>query len=378
MRKIRRKIYFLLLAAMLAGTTPALATEPTTSTLTAEPTAPAIAAEPATPALTATPATQAVTVQLNGVIMPWQGRIIDDRTVVPLRALATTLGLAVEWHEREQKIILRDPKTTIQLQIGQYFANVNGHRSLLTVPPQIIEDQTYIPLRFITQNLHTHAVWDAATSTVFLTTVTENPVTIEPVTDDMEGPPAKVEIQYPRLRGLADQAIEAKLNQQIRDRVMEFKKATLAQAEENRQELSAYPDAPIDRFYIGSNYEITFNQADLLSIRFTDATYFGGAHGMHYLRSLTANLKTGQIYQLDDLFRHKDYQAPINQAIMAQNKERDWPFDPPFLSIDDQQEFYLSPDGIVIYFQVYRYTPYAVGAPEFTIPYKDLHHLLAL
>ena len=49
----------------------------------------------------------------------------------------------------------------------------------------------------------------------------------------------------------------------------------------------------------------------------------------------------------------------------------------PFATISPDQTYYLTPDGIVVYFQSGEYTPEYYGSPEFLIPFSDITDLLA-
>lgn len=85
--------------------------------------------------------------------------------------------------------------------------------------------------------------------------------------------------------------------------------------------------------------------------------------------SHTFNLKTGQVYTLKDLFDGDDYVAIINREIKKQIREKrlaEALFEP-FQSIKANQDFYLTNNALVVYFQLYEYFPYAFGIPEFKI-----------
>ena len=43
-----------------------------------------------------------------------------------------------------------------------------------------------------------------------------------------------------------------------------------------------------------------------------------------------------------------------------------------FKTIDDNQPFYLTDGGLVVYFGQYEIAPYYVGIPEFKIPFSRL------
>ena len=52
--------------------------------------------------------------------------------------------------------------------------------------------------------------------------------------------------------------------------------------------------------------------------------------------------------------------------------EEDIPLIADFNSIDENQEYYLSDKFLIIYFQLYEYTPYVYGIPQFHISLEEL------
>lgn len=93
--------------------------------------------------------------------------VIDNsRTLVPLRTIFVSLGAAVEWDGPTQTVTATRASTSIVLTIGQTTAYVNGDAVILDVPARIIEGRTLVPLRFIGEALGADVEWDAATQTI--------------------------------------------------------------------------------------------------------------------------------------------------------------------------------------------------------------------
>ncbi|HPU58463.1 MAG TPA: DUF3298 and DUF4163 domain-containing protein [Candidatus Avimonas sp.] len=137
---------------------------------------------------------------------------------------------------------------------------------------------------------------------------------------------------------------------------------------------------PFHAFEAIMQFEITFNERCHLSSYSDSYQYTGGAHGTTLRSSETFSLKTGKKLALSDLFP-KDFNYRgfllgqiITQADEIMEKEQ--------IFFDDYRElivqnfnpssFYLSPEGLVIYYQQYDIAPYASGIIEFTIPYSVL------
>ncbi|KAB2952315.1 copper amine oxidase N-terminal domain-containing protein [Heliorestis acidaminivorans] len=84
--------------------------------------------------------------------------IEDNRTLVPMRAIFEALEQNVEWNNEERSVT----SGSIWLQIDNAVAVVGDERVELDVPARIIQDSTYVPLRFIAQSLDKDVFWDGA------------------------------------------------------------------------------------------------------------------------------------------------------------------------------------------------------------------------
>lgn len=124
-------------------------------------------------------------------------------------------------------------------------------------------------------------------------------------------------------------------------------------------------------------YQVTYNNNCNLSFYYDNYQYTGGAHGTTLRKSNTFDLKTGLPATLNTFVRtsHKNLlDQIISQATknLAAN---------PGIYFDDYPQlivknfnpnsFYLTNNGIVIYYQQYEIAPYSTGIVEFTIPYTN-------
>lgn len=105
--------------------------------------------------------------------------IINGRTLVPLRSLMENFGSTVAWEPTDQSITIVRGNTTILLQIDNYVAEVNGRVITMDIAPKIINQRTYVPLRFISESLELSVQWDSKNQTVVITDGT--PFFYEPV-----------------------------------------------------------------------------------------------------------------------------------------------------------------------------------------------------
>jgi outer membrane protein assembly factor BamB len=87
-------------------------------------------------------------------------KIYNNRTFVPLRFLAETIGAEVNWYPTEKKITYKKGNTTIELWIGKKVVKVNGKELQIDVAPFIENGRTLVPLRFISEPLGAKVIWN--------------------------------------------------------------------------------------------------------------------------------------------------------------------------------------------------------------------------
>lgn len=96
-------------------------------------------------------------------------KIVNDRTMLPIRFIAEALGAKVDWIEESQTVKITAENIDISLVIGEDFATVNGEKIDLDSPSFIENDRTYLPIRFVSEKLGADVSWDDVTQTVSIT-----------------------------------------------------------------------------------------------------------------------------------------------------------------------------------------------------------------
>ncbi|MEK3917292.1 copper amine oxidase N-terminal domain-containing protein [Paenibacillus sp. FSL H7-0331] len=94
------------------------------------------------------------------------GVIINESTLVPLRDIFENLGATIKWDEATKKITATKDAKTIVLTVGDAKAYVNDQLNTLSVVPQIINEKTMIPARFVSESLGAKVEWDSVNSVV--------------------------------------------------------------------------------------------------------------------------------------------------------------------------------------------------------------------
>jgi N-acetylmuramoyl-L-alanine amidase len=85
--------------------------------------------------------------------------ILENRTMVPARALFEKLGANVVWDNSSGKVKVSLNGITIELKINSNMALVNNKNVELDVSPKIINDRTLLPVRFISEQLNMKVGW---------------------------------------------------------------------------------------------------------------------------------------------------------------------------------------------------------------------------
>ncbi len=106
--------------------------------------------------------------QLPGVQMDAAPYIQDGRTLVPVRYLADALGAATSWNGTAQEVTVTSGSTTVAMTIGSTALTVNGQGQTMDVAPVINGGRTYLPARWVAENLGYSVDWDATNKIVII------------------------------------------------------------------------------------------------------------------------------------------------------------------------------------------------------------------
>ena len=88
--------------------------------------------------------------------------IRNNRTLVPIRFITEALGGEVKWNEAAKEVILVIDGKEIRMRIGETLEKYG-------VAPMIIDGRTYVPMRFVADELHAAVEWNEAAKTVTIT-----------------------------------------------------------------------------------------------------------------------------------------------------------------------------------------------------------------
>ena len=91
--------------------------------------------------------------------------IENGRTLVPMRFLFEQMGAEVSWDEATQTATVKKQDDIISFSIDNASAEVNNELKTMEVPARLIDGKTMIPMRFLSEALGYTVEWDEATRT---------------------------------------------------------------------------------------------------------------------------------------------------------------------------------------------------------------------
>ena len=113
-------------------------------------------------------ADRAITLEVNGeAVKTDTAPIIENgRTLIPARAVFEDLGATVSWEPATKCVTIKYDTTVIMLFAEKTISVVNTDIKNLDVPAKIVNGRTLIPVRFVATELNMQVSWDDITSTV--------------------------------------------------------------------------------------------------------------------------------------------------------------------------------------------------------------------
>ena len=82
--------------------------------------------------------------------------------MVPIRIVTETLGGSADWNDKAQVVTLNINGKTITMKIGVVLEKYG-------VAPLIIDNRTYVPIRFVAEELGATVDWNADTQEIVIT-----------------------------------------------------------------------------------------------------------------------------------------------------------------------------------------------------------------
>lgn len=191
-----------------------------------------------------------------------------------------------------------------------------------------------------------------------------------------QSPYIEGQLVLPVIRGMQDAAAQDKLNRQTQAQALAYYEEVKGWAMTTLEEVAAadlgYSFTPC----MDVNFTPGRVDEEIISYYQDLYQYMGGAHGMTVRTSATIDAAAGAPLKLADFFvSGYDYTAAINAEISRQiaADTETYYFETGSSTIAaDADNFYVTAQGLVFYYQQYELAPYAAGILEYAIPYELL------
>lgn len=112
-----------------------------------------------------------ITVNLDGNTLNFDvpPQIINESTMVPMRTIFEALGATVEWNQDTRTITSKKDETTVTLTIDSNVMYVNNNAVTLEAPACIIDDRTLVPIRAVAEAYGATVDWNGDTNVITIT-----------------------------------------------------------------------------------------------------------------------------------------------------------------------------------------------------------------
>ena len=317
--------------------------------------------------------------------------IRDDRTLVPMRRIFEALDAEVFWDEPSQSVTAVHGTDVILFQIGKAELYKNGKLTYtMPVPAQIIHDRTLVPLRAVAESLGCDVAWDGIDYIVDITSAGKKPVVrpdTPPVYEEQKTPVSggysskvtapdgtvvlNIELKCDEvMAGSGKAAINGAMANETYGQGQAFLQAYQQQA---LADYEADPASFRPYYYMGS-YTLMREQDGYASFLAAVSFHDGEEESVQYF-SHTYDLTTGREVALDDLVTDSPadleylWQASFAALIDADPDAFYSNAEKKLEKNLDKVDFYLTEDGIAFYLSPGIIAPEETGAVSFAITY---------
>ncbi|MDQ6422456.1 copper amine oxidase N-terminal domain-containing protein [Paenibacillus sp. LHD-117] len=111
-----------------------------------------------------------VGIEIDSEKLEVEAYLVSGRTLVPLRAIFEKLQAEVKWEQATKTVTATKGSTVIELRINDVTASVNKKKVTLDVPPMLINQATFVPLRFVSEALGAEVAFDEKRKAVTIST----------------------------------------------------------------------------------------------------------------------------------------------------------------------------------------------------------------
>lgn len=318
----------------------------------------------------------APTVTVNGQALNLEQPpvIVESRTLVPMRAIFEALGCEVNWEAESKTVFAQKELDYLALTIGEKNLYCSNGPIELDVPAQIINDRTMVPLRAVSEALDAAVSWDASTETITVVGKAQGDYKYETKKYTENEETISVDMAYPQFifRADADNTVFDTLNKQFaataRTRASAFRQMI---SEDGSQ--SPYTPTAQERFAVtynqGQYFSVLFENVQNTGGAHPITLRNSAVYDMKTGKALAlTDILAGDQKTIDQII-HDGFAAQVKAT-----PEAFYPDVEKYLSEAIAKKaygYYLTEKGLTIFFQQYEIAPYAAGFQEYTLPFSQ-------
>lgn len=319
--------------------------------------------------------------QMNFDVPPM---IENSRTLVPFRKIFEALDCAVSYTKENgvQTVTANRGNKWITLEIGKNEITVDGETKTLDVAPKIVNGRTLVPLRAISESLDCTVDWSADTKTVDIQKkqgqyAVSSAHISKNVTDDKGNILITMAFEYSVIENKDNNAFITAINEQYKKDAETVVSDMEAEFKDSAAAILASEGKNYRPMVFTRSFEVGLNQDNLLSITELDYADTYGAHPNTLRSSRTFNLAENKELTLSEVLGKNaaDTDSYVKEKFDAYVKENIGEFIEYYQEYSEKMlssvNFCLTDDALVLYYNPYDILPYAAGAPTVKVPYAD-------
>lgn len=197
--------------------------------------------------------------------------------------------------------------------------------------------------------------------------------------ESTEDTSAYVKISYPQIIGLGNSEVQKNINSFLESEFMQAK----TWYDEFISDTGYTSEFPPDwEFSFEADYRVEYHTKDFISIVMDYFEYTGGAHGNNYSVGYNIRTSDGAALTLYDILKPNSLQAlsefcaeeilnmfnanSLNEAGLFEDE----------LFISEDQDFFVTPNSLVIQFDPYEIGPYVMGSIEVELKFNIIKNIL--
>lgn len=180
-----------------------------------------------------------------------------------------------------------------------------------------------------------------------------------------------VSVERPVIVGLKSTELEEKINTEYENELDEMLNDFLNNSQTDDEER-------VEKARLEICQEVKYNKNNFLSIVGECVEYTNGINGTGSRKVLNIDTVNGYELKLADLFCDEEYEDMLNERLLKLTEQEIYSdiWETPIIGEEQQEYFYLTEDGLIIFYPPYELSYYARGFVEFKIPYNDLYGYL--